>query len=192
MFIQYGLMAGPGFDVDEFIGECRTAVADSPSSLRDPLERAGCAGTAAIEALDAVQLGAGIVHVAPDLTVMLIKWPPRMYDPPHDHRMGAAIAMLAGHEDHRLYKRRDDGSLEVAADRVLADGEMLLLGPDAIHAVRNPDRSWSAALHVYAGDLFGVPRTEWDADGLSAEPLRLDLLLGRYEAAVAQSPPSPW
>jgi len=38
-----------------------------------------------------------------------------------------------------------------------------LLGDDTIHAVVNPSRAFTGAIHVYGGDITaGTGRSEWD------------------------------
>ena len=40
--------------------------------------------------------------------------------------------------------------------------EVAALGPDAIHSVTNPVSGLTGALHVYGGNFFETPRSEWD------------------------------
>ena len=42
------------------------------------------------------------------------------------------------------------------------------LGRDAIHAVHNPRQMYTGAIHIYGGDFFDKPRSEW-ADESSPE-----------------------
>ena len=37
-----------------------------------------------------------------------------------------------------------------------------LSGPAVIHSVTNPLEQMTAAIHVYGGDFFNTPRSEWD------------------------------
>lgn len=60
---------------------------------------------------------------------------------------------------------------------------MLLLGDDAIHAVDNPRRAYSGAIHVYGGDFFGVPRSQWNADTYEEAPFDLQDLRREFERA---------
>ena len=39
-------------------------------------------------------------------------------------------------------------------------------GRDIIHSVTNPIARLTGAIHVYGGDFFGVPRSEWDPESL--------------------------
>ena len=44
----------------------------------------------------------------------------------------------------------------------------LLQSPE--HAVANPLRAFTGAIHIYGGDLFGTPRSEWTPDTLAERP----------------------
>ena len=43
--------------------------------------------------------------------------------------------------------------IEECDDHALSEGDVLLLGEDAIHSVENPLRKRTAGLHVYGGDI---------------------------------------
>ena len=45
-----------------------------------------------------------------------------------------------------------------------------LLGKTIIHAVTNPLRQFTGAIHVYGGDFFAAARSEWDAETLEERP----------------------
>ena len=48
------------------------------------------------------------------------------------------------------------------------------LGSTIIHAVTNPLDQITAAIHVYGGDFFAVPRSEWDPQTLQERPFDLE------------------
>lgn len=181
-----------GYAPDRFVEECREALATSASSLREPLEHVARLGTQWLSTVGSVRAKGGVLHHSPDLTILVIEWPPGMAELPHNHRMTAGIAMISGREDHSLFKRRDATTLTSSGRRVLSHGDVLLLGDDAIHSVTNPDRAWSAAVHIYAGDFFNAARLQWDSDGTRERPLDVGALVARYAGAVAAAPPSPW
>lgn len=58
----------------------------------------------------------------------------------------------------------------MAGGKGLATGETVLLGEAVIHAVANPLRAFSGAIHVYGGDFFGTSRSEWTPDTLQERP----------------------
>ena len=52
--------------------------------------------------------------------------------------------------------------------------ETLPLGEAVIHAVTNPLDRITAAIHVYGGDFFAVPRSEWDPQTLQERPFNIE------------------
>ena len=102
-------------------------------------------------------------------TVLKIVWAPGMSIDPHDHRMWAVIGIYGGVEDSQYFRRRPPG-LERVAAKTLARGEVATLGHDVIHAVKNPRSTPTAAIHVYGGDFFATPRSEWDPETQEERP----------------------
>jgi len=84
---------------------------------------------------------------------------------------------LRRREENTLY-RRAQGSIVVSGGKQLDVGSVLLLGDDAIHSVANPLRSYTAAIHVYGGDYFAIPRSEWDRETLEERPFSIEHLRG--------------
>ncbi|HEX6167545.1 MAG TPA: hypothetical protein VFZ30_12200, partial [Acidimicrobiales bacterium] len=100
----------------------------------------------------------------PDVTVLKVVWAPRMRIPAHNHLMWAAIGLYGGQENNTFYRRSESGITE-SGGRQLRTGDVALLGDDAIHAVENPRRTFTGAIHVYGGDITTRPgRSEWDED----------------------------
>jgi predicted metal-dependent enzyme (double-stranded beta helix superfamily) len=159
------------FNIDEFIGDCLVAVrAPEPRlAVKDVLERVLSDSAAVTSALPPTRAEIQKLHVSAELTVLTGAWAPGMAFPPHDHRMWAAIGVYTGQEDNAFY-RRAPGGLLATGGRQVCDGDVLLLGDDAIHAVANPRRSFTGSIHVYGGDLLATPRSEWDAVTLDERP----------------------
>jgi predicted metal-dependent enzyme (double-stranded beta helix superfamily) len=174
------------FDVDDLITSCLDAAADSEPRLaiRDVLERAVADAGALAEALPPTRAEVVPLHVSPDLTVLKIVWAPGMALGPHDHRMWAAIGIYSGGEDNRFYRRRAD-ELDVSGARTLQPGDVCLLGDDVVHSVYNPTAEHAGAIHVYGGDFFSVPRSEWTGDPLREGPYDVDRVLALFDAANA-------
>ncbi len=59
----------------------------------------------------------------------------------------------------------------------------MVLGEDVIHGVANPGRTFSGAIHVYAGDFFGAQRSQWDP--VTFEELPMDVANTRRVFAEA-------
>lgn len=157
--------------MDDFVTACRAAAA-SP----DPAE------AVRVAMADAIADPARVVADLPDfegedfvvahddaVAVYVVRQFPDTAGPPHDHRMTAVVGMVEGVEIHRLYRRDGD---RVVFDRELrvGAGETVVLGPDDVHAIANPDPMPSLGLHVYLGDLVSGERTLWAPDGDERQP----------------------
>jgi len=113
------------------------------------------------------------IYRSPDLSILSVVWAPRMMIMPHNHHMWAVIGVYCGREDNIFWRRiaeAGEGQLEAAGACSLAMKDVQPFGDDIIHSVTNPTSKFTAALHVYGGDFFAAPRSEWDADTLSEHP----------------------
>jgi len=159
-------------NLDHFIADCRAALADgSPElAIREILERV-VANPFDVEAALGTPRQAQItpLHHDRDLTILNIVWTPGMAVYPHDHRMWALIGLYGGREDNTFYRRSPEG-LQVAGGKQLETGDATLLGPAIIHAVQNPLRIFTGAIHIYGGDFFSAPRSDWDPETLEERP----------------------
>jgi predicted metal-dependent enzyme (double-stranded beta helix superfamily) len=54
---------------------------------------------------------------------------------------------------------------------------------DAIHSVTNPIPRMTGAIHIYGGDFFAVPRSEWDPETLREHPMDLQAIQKKFEDA---------
>jgi predicted metal-dependent enzyme (double-stranded beta helix superfamily) len=181
------------FDLDAFIEACRQAVQDrdAHAAVHGIVERAVRHGPGlATDIPDNLREVGGLAHYSPDLTILWLEWPPRMYDPPHDHGASAVVGVYAGEEASTVYRRSTPGPIEPVASGSLTDGQVAVLGPDIIHAVTNPRDSWTGALHVYLGDVLSPSRKEWDPATLVEHPWDAAASLTRYAEAVAVAEPA--
>jgi predicted metal-dependent enzyme (double-stranded beta helix superfamily) len=103
-----------------------------------------------------------IVHRSDDLLVVGLAQPPYANTPIHNHGgIWCVIGMAVGREENALHAESADGLSEV--DRlVVAAGEAIVLAPNAIHRIRNPDGVTSLGVHVYGADLLSAKRYMWD------------------------------
>jgi predicted metal-dependent enzyme (double-stranded beta helix superfamily) len=172
------------FDVDDFISDCLTAVrADEPRlAIKEVLERAVSMPGALAEALPPDRAELVPLHRSRELTVLKVVWAPGMRVDPHDHRMWAAIGIYTGGEDNAFYRREGTGLVESGGKRLLAE-DVVLLGDDVIHSVTNPTPMQTGAIHIYGGDFFDTPRSEWSGEPLAEQPHDVSRLLARFEAA---------
>jgi predicted metal-dependent enzyme (double-stranded beta helix superfamily) len=177
------------FDVDGLVAACEAALDETEPRLavKDVLERALSDREALAAALPPERAELVPLHVSDRLTVLKLVWAPGMVLGPHDHRMWAAIGVYSGGEDNRFF-RRDAGSIVDSGARSLRPGDVCLLGDDVVHAVANPTGEPAGAIHVYGGDFFATPRSEWRGDPLREEPFDVARLQASFEAANADRP----
>ena len=163
------------FDVEALVEGCRAALTeDQPlTATRDLLLRAIAEPTSVADVLGRSEGGIESLCSSPELTVLNVVWAPGMRLFPHDHRMWAAIGIYGGTEDNEFF-RRGNGGLESSGGKSVSQGDVLLLGDDAIHSVTNPLASFTGAIHVYGGDFFAQPRSEWDPATGEERPFDVD------------------
>jgi predicted metal-dependent enzyme (double-stranded beta helix superfamily) len=175
------------FDLERFKADCNGALAEAATlqAVREVVARA-------VEDPGAVEKAIGepqraqvqILHRADDLTILNVVWGPRMTVMPHNHEMWAVIGIYSGREDNILWRRLpgDAGRrIEAAGAKALGERDAFPLGRDIIHSVTNPIGRLTGAIHVYGGDFFGVPRSEWDPERLTEQPYDVQKALQLFE-----------
>src|SRR5215471_7785173 len=164
------------FDVGRLIEDCRQALTESvpQSAIKEIVQRAASQPGEIEKALGTPKSGGlHTLYRSPELTILNIIWSPCMTLYPHDHRMWAVIGLYGGREDNVFYRRTSEG-LQAAGGKQLEASDTISLGKDVIHSVTNPWRRFTGAIHVYGGDFFGVPRSEWDPVTLKEGPYDVD------------------
>jgi predicted metal-dependent enzyme (double-stranded beta helix superfamily) len=160
------------FDRDRFVADCVAAgrVRDGQAAVREVLARAVSAPDSVLVALGPPrEAGLDVLHRSPTLTIFAAHWAPRMSLPAHDHRLWALIGIYTGREDNIFWRRGVRGVEAYGAD-VLFAGDVAALPADAVHSVTNPLPRYTGGLHIYGGDFFATPRSQWNAETLTEEP----------------------
>ena len=158
---------------------------DAQRAVRAVLERA--VSDAASALLGAVgeprEAGIHALHRAPELTILNVVWAPMMVLLPHNHKMWATIGIYTGREDNIFWQ---PAGLRVGAvgARSLSEREVLDLPDDAIHSVVNPIPRLTGAIHVYGGDFFAAPRSEWDSETLRERPWDIEAARRSFREAA--------
>lgn len=180
------------FELDRFVADCRAALAEDAShkAVREVVARAVAEPGAVLRALgEPTRAEIRKLHHADDLTILNVVWAPRMTILPHDHRMWAVIGVYGGREDNIFWRRIDDGAggrrIEAAGAKALGDRDTAPLGRDIIHSVTNPIPRLSGAIHVYGGDFFAAPRSEWDPETLLERRYDVETNMRLFEEANA-------
>jgi len=160
------------FDRDIFIEECVAAnrERDGQSAVREVLQRAVRDANSVLAGLGTPERAAmNVLLRSPTLTIFAAHWAPRMSLPTHDHRMWALIGLYTGREDNIFWRREPHGIKAVAAN-VLFKGDVATLPVDAVHSVTNPLLCFTGGIHIYGGDFFNTPRSQWNSETLTEEP----------------------
>lgn len=187
------------FDLDRFKGECCAAASGGAAqqAIREIVARAVEDPVAVLTALgEPRRAEVQTLHRSADLTILNVIWGPRMTVMPHNHQMWAIIGIYTGREDNILWRRvpgEPRGRIEAAGAKALSERDALPLGRDIIHSVTNPIGRLTGAIHVYGGDFFGVPRSEWDPEWLVEQPYDVQKTLQLFEDSnrFHASAPSP-
>jgi predicted metal-dependent enzyme (double-stranded beta helix superfamily) len=161
-----------GFDIDELVAQCRGALSESQPALavRDILERTVADSSAVSDVLAVEEAGLTGLYQSDDITVVRVMWAPGMSLYPHDHRMWATIGVFTGVEDNHFYRRSQEHGLDQLNVKPVDERDVLVMGDDVIHSVTNRQDRFTGAIHVYGGDFFGAPRSEFDPETFEEMP----------------------
>ena len=177
------------FDLDQFVSDCKRVVKENApqAAVSEVLARAVSDGSAILGTLgEPKRAGMRELYHGSDLTILNVIWAPWMTLLPHNHKMWAVIGIYTGREDNIFWRRLPADAnrrLEAAGARALCEKDTVQLGHDIIHSVTNPIGRLTGAIHIYGGDFFGVPRSEWDAETLQEQACDGDKMLRRFEQA---------
>lgn len=168
----------PVFDVHAFVEECRRAneepTADKQAAIREVMSRAISEPRAVLAGVGEPQKG-GIqtLYRAADLTILNIVWAPLMQLLPHEHRMWSVIGIYSGREDN-IFWERQHGRIAATRATAISTGDVVTLPLDVVHSVTNPIEQLTGAIHIYGGDFFATPRSEWDPGSLEERAWSID------------------
>ena len=176
------------FDKEQLIADCRSALDGNRAerNVREVVARAVSDPGAVIRALgEPKQGGIHCLYRSPELTIINVIWHVGQIIMPHNHELWAVIGVYTGREDNILWRRLPDatgGEIESAGAKSLAATDTIAFGPDVIHSVINPVPPLTGAIHIYGGDFFAVPRSEWDPESLHEKPFDMQKVLRMFAA----------
>jgi predicted metal-dependent enzyme (double-stranded beta helix superfamily) len=148
--------------------------ADGQRAVQEVLGRAVSDPAAVLEGIgEPTEAGIHTIHHAADLTILNVVWAPLMVLLPHEHGMWASIGIYTGREDNIVWERRGPGIEAVGASAV-SERDVFGLPDTAIHSVTNPIQRRTGAIHIYGGDFFAKPRSEWDPETLLERPFDVE------------------
>lgn len=173
------------FQKEHFIEKCRAALKDKDThaAIRELVARAVSNPAQIVASLGEPQRsGVETIFKSDELTILNLCWGPRMNFKPHDHRMWAIIGIYEGREQNIFYQRAEQG-LKQKGFKELHAKDTVPLGVEVIHSVKNPLDQLTAAIHVYGGDFFATPRSEWDPETFEERPYDVEETLRAFEEA---------
>ena len=176
------------FDKERFIEDCRAALQETNAlaAVRELVAKAVADPAQVMRALGEPQrAGVETLYRSQDLTILNLFWGPQMVIKPHDHRIWAAIGIYAGREENTFYRRAERGLVQHGT-KVLDAKDTAPLGATIIHAVTNPLDQITAAIHVYGGDFFATPRSEWNPQTFEELPYSVEDTMRAFEESNAR------
>ena len=179
------------FELEQFVADCTAVLKENGSHrlVREVVSQAVSDPAAVLKCLGTPQRAEiQTLYRSKDLTILNVIWGPRMTLMPHNHQMWAVIGIYTGREDNIFWRRLPGdpaGRVEAAGARSLCEKDAEPLGQHIIHSVTNPIPRLTGALHVYGGDFFAVPRSEWDPESLQEKPCDVNNILRQFEESNA-------
>lgn len=181
------------FSATELIAQCHRALAgpDPDLAIKDLVAEAVADPVRVRQTMGYPRkAGLHVLFRSPALTVLNVIWAPDMSIYPHDHRMWAVLGLYCGKEENHFYRRMPGGLKEVSC-KTLDRRDVIRLGPEAIHSVRNPIAQFTAALHIYGGDFFAASRSEFDPKTFVERPYDVERAKRLFEEANGQATKVP-
>ena len=163
------------FNTERFIEDCCSALNqdNTHAAVKEIVTRAVAEPSQVLKALGEPRLaGVETLYRSDSLTILNVLWGPFMRLYPHNHLMWAVIGIYGG--------RSENGLIELGANTVDTK-DVIPLGEAVIHSVTNPLEQITAAIHVYGGDFFATPRSEWNPKTLEERPYDVAHLMRVFE-----------
>ena len=154
----------PAFDIDEFIMCMRKAATDpSPAkAIRVEMDRYFENPEAIRLAMPAFDTDEEILFEDDTLTISYCRFRPNYTIPPHDHQTSALIGVYEGQERNSFFSTAGDDFITKGKSVDLKAGDVLSMGPHAIHTVECIGSTPSYSIHVYLAPLSRIERNLYD------------------------------
>lgn len=162
----------PDFEVESFVQDMRdiAANADAARNLRAYMDRIFTDPSSIEAAFEGSQPGDIILFEDDSVSVWRTSFQPGVSVPAHDHQLSAVIGVYHGEERNDFFEADPSGGVRRSSDVLLGIGDVLSIGPNAIHSVTCVSQAPCLGLHVYLGNLTDVKRTLFDIDNRTSMP----------------------
>lgn len=159
-----------GFEVERFVRDMRAIAAgqDAAKTLRAYIDTLMQDPDAVAAAFPPDLTGDKILFEDETVSVWRTSFEPGMTVPAHDHQMSAVLCVYQGQERNDFYEADPNGGVRRSDQVHLGPGDVLSIGPSAIHAVTCVSDEPALGLHVYLGKLTTVERTLFDVENGTA------------------------
>ena len=159
------------FDLEQFIGQLRAAAStdDAVKQVRGLMTDAFKDHEAVREAMAGFSGEEEILFEDDTVSIYYAGFDPAIHVPPHDHQTTAFIGVYQGTELNHFYLA-GDGELQHKSTKKLQPGDVISMGPDAIHSVESTQGVYSLGIHVYLGPLARIERSLFDWETGMAMP----------------------
>ena len=155
------------FDLDRLVGELRTAAAgERPQHAVKAVLEAAVADPGAVAAgMPDFADNDVVLHEDAAVSIWHCRFMPGQTVPAHDHQMLATIGLYKGAERNDFFAADPaTGGLRKSSEVLLSPGDVLQIGPSAIHAVACASPEPCEGIHVYLGALTEVHRSLFDVE----------------------------
>ncbi len=162
-----------GFTLDSFVTDVRAIAAgpEAPKQLRAYFDALFARPDQVAAACDGKQ-GDEILFEDDSVSIWHCEFAKDVSVPAHDHQLSAVIGVYHGRERNDFFEAAPGGGLQRSGQVELGEGDVLSIGPSAIHSVTSIGDGACNGLHVYLGNLTEVERTLFDID--SGAVMRFD------------------
>lgn len=164
------------FDITELVAALRAAAAgeNAAKAVRALLEETMA---------DPARVAAGmpdypendiIFHEDETVSIWHCRFMPGTTVPAHDHKMSAVIGVYAGRERNDFFESDGKGGLQRSSATEVSPGDVLSIGPSAIHSVSCISDTPCCGIHVYLGNLTDTERSLFNPDTGEALAFTMD------------------
>lgn len=152
------------FDLDDLVLRLRTAAkGDDPrAEIKTILEDAVKDPQHVSEGIPAFEDNDTILFEDETVSIWHCRFMPGHSVPAHDHQMSATIGVYRGAERNNFFENDPNGGIRKSSEVELSAGQVLAIGPSAIHAVGCASEEPCCGIHVYLGALTTVNRSLFD------------------------------
>ena len=158
------------FELDSFVAQLRDAALrdDAPKRVRALMTETFRDHASIRTAMSGFSGEEEVLYEDDSVSIWYVGFDPARHVPPHDHQTRAFIGVYDGSEKNHFYLV-GDGVLEHKTTKRVDPGDVISIGPDAIHSVETADDRFCYGIHVYLGPLTRIERSLFDWDSGAAE-----------------------